>query len=34
MARCTHLDSVKVTELPDAAAGCVDPALADGMPMT
>ena len=24
MARCTHLDSVTVTELPDAADGCVD----------
>lgn len=24
MARCTHLDSVKVTELPDVADGCVD----------
>ena len=24
MARCTHLDSVNVTELPAAADGCVD----------
>lgn len=24
MARCTHIDSVKVTELPAAAEGCVD----------
>jgi uncharacterized UBP type Zn finger protein len=24
MARCTHLDSVKVTELPDASDGCVE----------
>ena len=29
MARCTHLDSVNVTELPDTADGCVD-CLADG----
>ena len=24
MAGCSHLDSVKITELPEACAGCVD----------
>lgn len=24
MATCTHLDSLKITQLPDTAEGCVD----------
>ncbi|HEV2775746.1 MAG TPA: UBP-type zinc finger domain-containing protein [Solirubrobacteraceae bacterium] len=31
MARCTHLDSVKVTELPDASDGCVDCLVTGGV---
>ena len=31
MARCTHLDSVKITELPAASTGC-DDCLAAGEP--
>jgi uncharacterized UBP type Zn finger protein len=31
MARCTHLDSVTITELPAASDGCVD-CLATGAP--
>jgi uncharacterized UBP type Zn finger protein len=31
MARCTHLDAVTITELPEAADGCVD-CLATGDP--
>jgi uncharacterized UBP type Zn finger protein len=31
MPRCTHLDTIKITELPDAVDGCVD-CLATGDP--
>ena len=31
MATCTHLDSIEVTELPEATAGCED-CLRDGSP--
>ena len=31
MARCTHLDSVKVTDLPDAVDGCEDCLAAGGV---